>query len=181
MEIFTDRLILRPFCDEDGPALAQATEESWDDLSRWMRWATDRAERSDIANCTLYARLCGQKFHLKHDYVFAGFTKNADRFILTSRLSHDANGTADVYELCGYWCRTSQQGKGYMTEAVRAIIDYAFTVLGAKKILIKHAAGNHATRAMMDKLGFVEEAVLPNAHQLPNGELVDEYVLSLVR
>ena len=178
MEIATPRLILRPFSAEDGPALAKATEESWDELSQWMRWATDRSERTDPANCTIYAKLSGNKFYANQDFVFGGFSKHADKFILTARLAA-LDKEENTYEFCGYWCRTTQQNNGYMTEAVKAIVQYAFETLGAKKLYIKHAEGNDKTRAVMNKLGFIEESILPNAHQLPNGQLVDEHVLSL--
>jgi len=178
VEIITPRMILRPLSASDGPALAKATDESWDDLNKWMRWADDRKERTDIGNCTLYTRLCGQKFSMKHDFVFGGFAKNSDQFILTSRLAY-YDQEPDSYEFCGYWCRTNQQNKGYMTEAVQAIVEYAFDKLGAKKLYIKHAAGNDKARAVMDKLGFKEEKILSNAHQLPNGQIIDEYLLSL--
>ena len=178
MEILTPRLLLRPLNAQDGQDIARATDESWEDLSRWMRWATDRSERTDVGNCTIYAKLCGDKFHSQQDFVFGGFSRNSYNFILTSRLAllDKAEGS---YEFCGYWCRTSQQNKGYMTEAVQAIIQYAFDNLQAKKLYIRHAAGNQQTRAIMDKLGFIEETILPGIHKLPNGQMVDEHVLSL--
>ena len=180
MQITTSRLILRPLTAEDGPALAAATDESWGELSQWMRWATDRSERTNVANCSLYTKLCEDKFLSKQDFVFGGFSKETGEFILTLRLSH-LDRSKNSYEFCGYWCRTSQQNKGYMTEAVKAVIDYALDELKASHLQIKHAAGNHATRIVMDRAGFIEESILKNAHQLPDGSMFDEHVLSLRR
>lgn len=180
MEILTPRLILRPLQEDDGHALALATDESWEELSQWMRWADDRTQRTDIGNCSIYTKLCGSKFHAKQDFVFGGFLKNSGQFVLTSRLALHST-EPNSYELWGYWCRTSQQNKGYMTEAVQAIIDYAFESLRAEKLYIRHAAGNHKTRAVINKLGFKEERIIKNAHPLPDGRLVDEYLLSLLR
>jgi RimJ/RimL family protein N-acetyltransferase len=66
-----------------------------------------------------------------------------------------------------------------MSEAVNAIIRYAFAEMGAKNFQITHAAGNVGTRSVMDKLGFTETNIRENAHNLPSGKLVDEYVLTL--
>lgn len=178
MRIVTERLILRPLEAADGPNIAEATKESWDDLSQWMRWADDCDQRSDPANCTLYAQLCNDKFLSKQDFIFGGFSKDDGEFILTSRLTC-LNKAESLYIFNGYWCRSARQNQGYMTEAVQALIRYAMEHLDARKFYIHHAAGNIKTRAVMNKLGFVEETILPNAHELPSGIKVDEHVLSL--
>ena len=58
-----------------------------------------------------------------------------------------------------------------MSEAVNAIIRYAFSEMGAKHFQIAHAAGNVKTRAIMDKLGFIETDICEKVHKLPNGRL----------
>lgn len=178
MHILTPRLVLKPLEEKDGAALAQATDETWHDLSQWMRWATDRARFTDIAHVGAYARNCHEKFIQNTDFIFACFDKDTQDFILTSRLA-PVDAEKDIYEFCGYWCRKKYQGNGYVTEAVNAISRYAFDHLGAQKIIIKHAAGNDKTRAVMDRLGFVEETILPNVHNLPDGRFVNEYILYL--
>lgn len=178
MELTTPRLILRPLQTEDGPALAKATDESWDDLVPWMRWADDRVQRTDIGNCTIYTRLCAAKFYSKQDFIFGGFAKGSDEFILTARLT-PMDG--DLYEFGGFWCRSSQQNKGYMTEAVQAIIHYAFHTLNAKKVVISNAVGNAISNAMINRLGFSEEGIKKGAHLLPDGRLIDTHIFALSR
>lgn len=156
--------------------LAQATDETWDDLSQWMRWATDRARYTDSEHAASYAKACHAHFLSKTDFTFVAYLKDATDFVLTSRLSH-MDPQNHIYEFCGYWCRKKYQGHGYMTEAVNAIARYAFDILDTDKIYIKHAAGNDKTRAVMDRSGFVEETILPNVHNLPDGRCVDEHIL----
>lgn len=176
MQIETPRLILRSLCEEDSIALAQATDETWEDLSKWMRWATDYHERTDVANCSDYIRNCQQLFTQGQDLTFGGFSKDNNELVLVSRIAPHATNP-EIYEFCGYWCRKSYQGRGYMTEAVQAISQFAFDTLNAQALQIKHATGNSATRAVMDKVGFIETEILKNAHPLPDGSIVDEHIL----
>lgn len=39
----------------------------------------------------------------------------------------------------GFWLHPQEQGKGYMTESVKAILELGFEVLGVKKIESYHA------------------------------------------
>lgn len=176
--IITPRLILRPLEENDGLAISKATSETWGDLSKWMRWAVDRGKLSDPIGCAAYAKKCQESFLEQSDFTFGGFSKEDNELVLISRLAF-LNPKKNFFELCGYWCRKSYQGKGFMTEGVNAIVRYTFQEFNAEKIQIKHAAGNTRTRAVMDRLGFVEESVIKQGHFLPNGSVVDEHVLFL--
>jgi ribosomal-protein-serine acetyltransferase len=75
----------------------------------------------------------------------------------------------------GYWLGTSFEGKGIMTRACRAIIDYNFSELGLNRIEIECAADNRPSREIPERLGFTQEGVIRQAAWL-NGRFVD-YVL----
>ena len=47
-----------------------------------------------------------------------------------------------------YW------GKGYATEAARAVIDHAFTALGHQDLLAGARVSNPASRRVLEKCGF---------------------------
>jgi len=178
MRIETPRLILRPLSPEDAPSLAQATHETWEDLSLWMRWATDQTTLTDVENCKRYARDCLDKFRSGKDYTFAGFLKENKDFALIVRLAHLNPQTAH-YQFGGYWCRKMYQGQGYMTEAVNAVLRYANAELGAHHFQITHAAGNIKSRSVIDKLGFTHKETSAKTHKLPDGTMVDEHILTL--
>ena len=152
MQIETPRLILRSLQASDGAAIARATDETWNDLSQWMRWAVERKRYTDMAHCTAYAKNCHTLFSQGKDFTFGGFIKDTNDFVLISRFALQTDNPA-TYEFCGYWCRGTYQSQGYMTEAVNAISRFAFDKLLAKKLQIKHAAGNIKTRAVITSLG----------------------------
>lgn len=54
----------------------------------------------------------------------------------------------------GYWMHPDFQGKGYMTESVKMIVEWGFTVLQAKIITSEHASWNEASGKVLQKAGF---------------------------
>lgn len=88
----------------------------------------------------------------------------------------EANGTAQI----GYWLAADHEGRGRMTQAVRALLGMAFDGLGLERIEIRCAAGNLRSQAIPSRLGFTYEGVLRSAQRLPGGR-VDIRVYSLLR
>ncbi len=56
----------------------------------------------------------------------------------------------------GYWLGRPYWGKGYMTEAVRAVIDWYFSNSGADRIVSGVFHFNTASLAIQKKLGFTQ-------------------------
>ena len=54
----------------------------------------------------------------------------------------------------GYWLGAPYWGRGYATEAVRAVIDHAFGVLGHDTLQAGARVGNAASRRVLEKCGF---------------------------
>jgi RimJ/RimL family protein N-acetyltransferase len=54
----------------------------------------------------------------------------------------------------GYWLGARHWGKGYATEAVRALIDHAFTSLDHKALQSSVRVTNPASRRVLEKCGF---------------------------
>jgi RimJ/RimL family protein N-acetyltransferase len=81
----------------------------------------------------------------------------------------------------GYWLAEGAEGKGYMTEAVRLVTDYAFDALGASKVGLRCDARNTRSAAVAERLGFVREARRRAEAIANDGELVDELEYALTR
>jgi RimJ/RimL family protein N-acetyltransferase len=60
------------------------------------------------------------------------------------------DGAAEI----GYWLGTRHWGKGYATEAVRALIDHAFTNTEHKALQSSVRVTNPASRRVLEKCGF---------------------------
>ena len=57
------------------------------------------------------------------------------------------------------WIHPDRRRDGYAREAVSLLVDYAFSELRIHKVTANAYAGNEASRAMLEAVGFVEEGV----------------------
>src|SRR5829696_8475523 len=60
----------------------------------------------------------------------------------------------------GYWCRTSFTGRGYITEAVLGITEFAFDTLGARRVEIRCDSRNLPSTRVAERAGFELEGRL---------------------
>lgn len=61
----------------------------------------------------------------------------------------------------GFWLAKDHWGKGYMTEAVKPVMDYAFDSLGFEKMIFANAIGNDRSRRIKEKTGATLIGVEP--------------------
>ena len=79
----------------------------------------------------------------------------------------------------GYWLAEDQQGRGTMTEAVRALTTLAFDEWQLNRVEIRVAPGNVRSAAVPERLGFVKEGVLRQAER-HGGRFEDSVVYSVL-
>jgi len=72
---------------------------------------------------------------------------------------------------------STQWGKGYATEAIRSVCDYAGGELGLTRLIAGCYSENEGSKQAFIKAGFFIEAILPNFWVLPDGGSSSEYVL----
>jgi RimJ/RimL family protein N-acetyltransferase len=65
----------------------------------------------------------------------------------------------------GYWVGADSWGRGYATEAGRAIVSFGFSTLGLNRIQARHFVRNPASGRVMQKLGMRLEGVLRQAYR----------------
>ena len=105
---------------------------------------------------------------LKEDYTFIGTCsyEKIDKLNLSGEIGYDL--------LKEYW------GRGFMTEALRIIIEYGFENLNLNRIEAHTAAINTASRDLLRKLGFSEEGIFRDSSFF-RGEFRDDCTYSLLR
>ncbi|MCK4257843.1 MAG: GNAT family N-acetyltransferase [Halanaerobiales bacterium] len=79
----------------------------------------------------------------------------------------------------GYWLSKDFQGKGIMTTACEAMVDYAFLELNFNRVEIRCAEQNYKSRAIPERLGFVQEGIIREAEFLC-GHYVDHVVYGML-
>ncbi|RST31360.1 N-acetyltransferase [Sphingomonas ginkgonis] len=139
----TERLLLRPGWIEDAPALAAAI-------------ADERIVRNLSAAPWPYRLADAEAFlSAPRDPVLPSFlvfvrTTAAPELIGSCALVRRPSGAVEL----GYWIGRAHWGRGYATEAGRALIEIA-RALGLRRLEAAHFVDNPASGRVLEKLGFV--------------------------
>lgn len=76
-----------------------------------------------------------------------------------------SNGGGEI----GYWMSPGSRGRGLLTEAGRAVVDWGFAELQLQRIEWRAVVGNAGSARIAQKLGFGYEGLLRQALSSPRG------------
>lgn len=170
MEIRTERLLLRPWRRGDEDALARNGNhrEVWRNVGDGFPHPyTREAAEAWIAS----AGADPAPWHLAivaRDEAVGGIGL------------YRADGMARFTGQLGYWLGPSHWGLGYASEAARAFVAAVFERTDVERLEARVFAWNAASRGVLQKLGFREEALLRRA-AFKDGQLVDEWLYARLR
>jgi len=155
--ITTKRLLIRPPMPGDGPEFCNAVNESFVELNKWMSWASVRptVESSEANIRESYASW------IRREVLRLSLFDKKSMRLLGSSGFHAIDWKSKRFEI-GYWGRTPDNGQGYITEAVTALTQFAFSELGARRVEIHTDSENVLSLKIPKKLGFTLEATLQN-------------------
>ncbi|MDP9409116.1 MAG: GNAT family N-acetyltransferase [Actinomycetota bacterium] len=153
----TERLLIRSPLPGDGQEVFAAVTESFAELTPWMPWPKEHRSVEDSEASVRRARA---RFLERADLRLLLFLKGTQTLVGGSGL-HRIDWTVPKFEI-GYWCRTRFTGRGYVTEAVRGISDFAFDVLGARRVEIRCDSRNLPSARVAERAGFRLEGELRN-------------------
>jgi ribosomal-protein-serine acetyltransferase len=123
-----------------------------------MPWAQD-PRPEDTAEF-----LRGARRQLADDDGFQAAIIDAEGRIIGSIGFHAISWT-DRSTSIGYWLAHDRQGRGTMTEAVRALLDHAFGTWKLNRVELRAAPDNEPSRYVAQRVGFREEGVLRQAER----------------
>ena len=72
------------------------------------------------------------------------------------------------------------EGRGFVTEAVTAILDMAFDHMGAHRISLRTDETNTRSRLVAQRCGFVLEGRIRDAHRHSDGSVTSELLYGLL-
>lgn len=115
------------------------------------------------------------------DYSFFIFLKGGPRETLVGGITlSNIRRRAAQFANLGYWMGQDFAGKGYMTEAVRLVVAYAFDSLLLHRVHAAFLPHNMASRRVLEKNGFKEEGYAENYLQI-DGKWADHVLFGLTR
>lgn len=171
------RIYLRPPRAKDWVQWAEVRERSRSFLVPWEpTWPSDALTRA------AFRRRLRQNAHdwaEGSSYSFLLFRADDDRLMGGITLSNVRRGVAQTGSL-GYWIGADFARQGYMTEALYALMDFAFDQLGLHRLEAACLPTNVASRALLLKVGFREDGYARQYLRI-NGEWQDHLLFSILR
>lgn len=147
MILQTERLILRPWTDSDAASLfTYAGDPAVGPAAGWPPHK-DEAESLHIIQKVFNSPECYAICEKDSGLAIGAIElKVGERTDMTDR--------TDECEL-GYWLGRPFWGRGYMPEAVSAILRHGFIDLGMRTVWCGYYDGNEKSRRVQEKAGFV--------------------------
>ena len=168
-----DDLELRQRMPADAEELFALTDESRQHLRRWLPWLPIcRTVEDTRFNIEVTLRDADDGVGLALLILEHGKIVGVTGF---NTICKD-NRSGQI----GYWLGQQHQGRGIMTRAVRALMQHGFDHLGLNRISISAAVGNLKSRAIPERLGFLQEGIAREVEWV-NGRPLDHAVYAMTR
>ena len=148
----TERLVLRPWKDDDFDAFFEMQRD--EDVARWLY--NDPRDEDESRRLFDYRKI---SYEMGGNFAWiacVGVAVADGEVVVDLTLnvrSHEGRGG----EL-GFIVHPRHQGRGYATEAARALLEWAFEEVGFHRIYARHEPRNAASGRVLEKLGMRKEA-----------------------
>ena len=171
-EIKTARLLLRRFKPED----AKAMFETWANDERVTKYLT----------WTPHGTLDVTKYIIDlwiKDYEKENTYQRAIEFDgkLIGSIGCVETSAENEFGEIGYCIAYDFWGKGIVTEATKAVIDFLFKEVNLNRIIIEHAVKNPASGKVITKCGLTLEGIKREHFKSASGEFLDIASYSILR
>jgi len=172
-QIETERLVLRaPRMDDASAIFAGWTQD--EEVTRYLTWRLHQRvqETEEFIQCCISAWESLTRF----PYVITLKESGEVIGMIDPRIEGSKVGI-------GYGAARAHWGKGYLTEATRAIIDCAFQQPSIFRVYATTDVENVASRRVLEKVGMQCEGILrkyimhPNISDVPR----DSYIYAIVK
>ncbi len=167
---------LRSCLMRDYAEWAELREQSRAFLTPWEPlWPQD-----DLTRASFRHRVKRHAEEAARDESFAFFLFREEDHALVGGLSlgHVRRGVSQSATL-GYWMGEPYAGKGYMTRAVRAVLNYGFKYQGLHRIEAACLPNNEPSRRLLERVGFHHEGYA-RAYLSINGEWRDHLLFAML-
>jgi ribosomal-protein-serine acetyltransferase len=164
---------LRLLEESDADEVFALIDANREHLGQWMPWVEHEREPADVLRFIRATR----KQIADNDGLQTAIVDPGGRIV----------GTVGVHNVdwlhrktsIGYWLARDEEGRGTMTEAVRAYVDHAFTTWKLNRVMIQAAVENTRSRAIPQRLGFREEGTLREVERIGD-RVLDDVVYAML-
>lgn len=172
LQLETERLLLRPLEESDAPRVQElANDPTISAMTLTFNYPFTEADAM-----AFIARM-RESFEAGMGCVFAIIPKQED--VIVGVVGIHAVSAHQRAEL-GFWMGQTYRGGGYMTEAVRRVIQYGFEAYGLYRIHAACFVSNDASKRVMEKVGMTYEGRL-RGHFLRHEQFHDALYYGILR
>lgn len=150
MKLITKRLELIPFTKKDTKLLYQLIKEDNKNISRWTT-VPYPYKKNDMDE--FYKKVQTDK---KNIFLVIKNKKTKELMGVINPIKKEKNNSTRI----GYWLGKQFRNKGYMTEALKKILDYCFRKMNVVRIEILAHENNKASQKVIRKGGLKYEGTL---------------------
>lgn len=155
---------------------ASLRDQSREFLTPWEPvWPID-----DLTRPAFRRRMRRYSRELKEDtsFPFFLFESENNELIGSCIISNIRRGVAQSCSL-GYWVGQNWSGKGYMTEAARALIPFVFDRAGLHRIEAACLLANEPSKRLLRRVGFKDEGIARQYLRI-NGDWQDHLLFAML-
>jgi RimJ/RimL family protein N-acetyltransferase len=175
--LLTSRTVVRRFRESEGENFYELIQNNQTLLIDHFPHMVQRLADKEIAEFYIREKLVEWLQH--REFVFGVWNKESAKMI----------GYISLFEIdwevpsarVTYFIDREHSGKGIMTEALWAVVRFAFQQLKMEKLYSRMAADNFASQRLARKCGFRREGDLRSAFRKYTGDLIDLILLGLTR
>ncbi len=168
-----NEIILKEISIENAEVIFNSINSGRQYLRKWLDWV----DSSKIIDDTIdYIQTVSEQNMYRGRFVLEIWYKNNFAGLIDY---HNGNKLCRKVEI-GYWLDEKVQGKGIMTRACKAAVDYAFDGLGLNRVVIKCAVDNYKSQAIPKRLGFVNEGI-EREGELLHRKFIDLLIFSMLK
>lgn len=170
-KIKTSRLVLEPAEPKHRDGLWEAIDSSLPELRAWLPWS-ETTSPEEVAG---FLERSADQWAEGVSWVFVISDANP-----IGTVAFNAYEPLTRSSSIGYWLQTSLAGRGYMTEAASAVVEFGFDKLGLHRIELRAGTENHGSVRVAEKLGFKREGTLRESGRGAENAYHDHYIFGLL-
>ena len=121
------------------------------------------------------------KSYIETEGIFAVILKESGKAIGFIKIYPDNNRGQYYTKMINYLLNENYWNNGYMTEAVKCMVSYAFEELNVDLLSAVTTPQNARSKSVLEKSGFIYELTINNGYKRYDNEIFDSVIYSIFK
>lgn len=174
----TERLILRCYQPGDGPMYYAVGQRNREHLARYETGNVVLSARNEQEAEDIIAELTDD-YESESCFFLGAFERETGEFVAQIYIG-PVHWNVPEFEI-GFFVDIDHEGQGYVTEAARAALYFAFVYLKAHRVRLECDDTNERSRRVAERLGMIQEGHIRENRRNPDGGLTGTYHYGMLK